>query len=212
MEALHSAGIKHITVLTGDHRATAEQVGRTLGVDAVRADLLPTDKANAIQELQTIYGPIAMVGDGVNDAPALATADIGIAMGVAGTDTALETADIALMADDLTKLPYTIRLSRAALRLIKMNIVIALAIKALAIALIFPGWLTLWLAVLADMGASIIVTLNGLRLVRGVREPQTTGALCHDDCCCGDCHHDHDSHHADEHGHSHCLDGCCHGH
>ena len=164
--ALHDAGIRHVAMLTGDHEVTARRIAERLGVDEYRAGLLPEAKAAAVTALREQYGAIGMVGDGINDAPALATANIGMAMGVAGSDTALETADVALMADDLTRIPYTVRLSRRTLRIIRENIIIALGLKLLAVALIFPGWLTLWMAVLADMGASVIVTANGLRLVQ----------------------------------------------
>lgn len=163
---LKRAGIRKTIMLTGDNAATARAMAARVGVDEFRADLLPQDKVAAIQGLLKDYGKVAMVGDGINDAPALALSTVGIAMGGAGTDTALETADIALMADDLSKLPFTIRLSRAALRIIRQNITFSLAIKLIAVVAVFPGWLTLWLAILADMGASVLVTLNGIRLLR----------------------------------------------
>lgn len=169
LASLRAVGVGPMVMLTGDNAATAEAIGREVGVDQVRADLLPEAKVAAVRELVQQYGAAAMVGDGVNDAPALAAATVGIAMGGAGTDVALETADIALMADDLAKLPFTIRLSRQTLRVIKQNIGIALGLKLLAVLLVFPGWLTLWIAIMADMGASILVTLNGMRLL-GVKD------------------------------------------
>lgn len=169
--ALRRAGIRKTILLTGDNPATARAVAARAGVDEFRAELLPEDKAAAVQELLQAYGRVAMVGDGINDAPALATATVGIAMGGVGTDVALETADVVLMADDLHKLPFAIRLSRAALRVIRQNIALALATKALAVLAVFPGWLTLWLAILADMGVSVLVTLNGMRLLRIKPDP-----------------------------------------
>ncbi|OPX88020.1 MAG: putative cadmium-transporting ATPase [Pelotomaculum sp. PtaB.Bin104] len=166
LASLKKLGIRHTIMLTGDNKVTAQAMSARVGVDEFCAELLPQDKVTAIRNYQEQYGKVAMVGDGVNDAPALATASVGIAMGGAGTDVALETADIALMADDLTRLPFTIRLSRAALKIIRQNITFALAIKAIAVLAVFPGWLTLWLAILADMGASVLVTLNGIRLLR----------------------------------------------
>lgn len=162
---LNSMGIETV-MLTGDNARTAAAIGKRVGVSDIRADLLPEDKLNVIKELRVKHQSVAMVGDGVNDAPALAASTVGVAMGGAGTDTALETADIALMSDDLSKLPYTIKLSRRALMIIKQNITFSLAIKLIALLLVVPGWLTLWIAIFADMGATLIVTLNSLRLLK----------------------------------------------
>ncbi|MBM7661502.1 Cd2+/Zn2+-exporting ATPase [Bacillus mesophilus] len=166
IEKLHAIGIEKTVMLTGDNQGTAKAIGEQVGVTDIKAELMPQDKLDYIKELRKEYKKVAMVGDGVNDAPALAASSIGIAMGGAGTDTALETADIALMGDDLRKLPFTIKLSRKALTIIKQNITFSLGIKLIALLLVIPGWLTLWIAIFADMGATLLVTLNGLRLLR----------------------------------------------
>jgi len=163
---LRRAGVPHIAMLTGDHASTAERVGAAMDVTEVRAGLLPEDKLQAIRDLKAAHGPVAMVGDGVNDAPALAAADVGIAMGVAGSDAALETADVALMSDELLRIPYAVRLSRSTVRNIQVNIALSLGLKTVFLVLAGLGMATLWMAVAADMGASLLVIGNGLRLLR----------------------------------------------
>ena len=158
----------HVTMLSGDNQHTARAIGVETGIDDARGDQLPADKQQAIQQLAAEHGVVGMVGDGINDAPALARAQIGFAMGAAGTDTALETADVALMDDDLRKIGDFLRLSRKTHAVLVQNIVIALGIKAVFMALALAGMSSLWMAVFADMGASLIVVFNGLRLVRGV--------------------------------------------
>lgn len=171
LRALHRAGIRRVAMLTGDNAGTARAVAAALdgnghGVDEHRAGLLPDDKVSAVRELRAAYGPVVFVGDGVNDAPALAAADVGVAMGTAGTDVALETADVALMADDLSKLATTIRIARKAEGIIRANIAFALLTKGVFVALALAGSATLWMAVAADMGASLLVVANGLRAMR----------------------------------------------
>lgn len=165
IDALRKLDVSRAVLLTGDNKNTAKAIGEEIGLTEIHSELLPEDKLDLIKQLQ-LQGKVAMVGDGVNDAPALATATVGIAMGGAGTDTALETADIALMADDLTKLPFLIRLSQKTLTVIKQNIALALGLKIIALLLVIPGWLTLWIAIFADMGATLLVMLNGLRLLK----------------------------------------------
>ncbi len=162
--ALHAAGMQATVMLTGDNAATAQTIAQQVGVTAVKADLLPAQKVAALKALLAQYGSVAMVGDGVNDAPALATATVGIAMG-AGTAQAMETADMVLMSNDLSKLPFAFSLARAAMRTIRANIVFAVGIKLAFLALVLMGLGTMWLAVLADVGASLLVTLNGMRLL-----------------------------------------------
>lgn len=165
IKRLYDLGIKKTIMLTGDNEATGKAISKKLGLNEARTELLPEDKLKTIQKLQKQYGNVAMVGDGINDAPALATATVGIAMGSAGTDAALESADIALMGDNLEKLPYVITLGRKALNVIKQNISFALGLKIIALLLVIPGWLTLWLAIVADVGATLLVVLNSMRLV-----------------------------------------------
>ena len=162
---LHRLGIRTV-MLTGDNAVTAKAIARQVGIDDARGNMLPEDKLSAINDEVAQFGTVGMVGDGINDAPALAKADIGFAMGAAGTDTAIETADVALMDDDLRKIPQFIRLSRQAAAILKQNIVAALLIKAVFLVLAIAGSATLWMAVFADMGASLLVIFNGMRLLR----------------------------------------------
>jgi Zn2+/Cd2+-exporting ATPase len=165
VEALRASGVGELVMLTGDAEAPARRVAEQLGIGH-RSRLLPEQKIEAVRELVAQHGDAGMVGDGLNDAPALAASSVGFAMGAAGTDVALETADVALMQDDLPKLAEAVRLSRAAERIIRQNVAVSIAIKGLFVLLAPFGLVALWLAVLADMGTSIAVTLNGLRLFR----------------------------------------------
>ncbi len=166
MRELHDSRVERIVVLTGDNRATAEAVGRTAGADEVRAELLPEDKVEAVEELVRRYGRVAMVGDGINDAPAMARASMGIAMGGSAADVAVEAADVALMSDDLSRIPWLIAHSRRALRTVRQNIAFALIVKTAIVGLTLWGHASLWAAIAADMGASLVVIANGLLLLR----------------------------------------------
>jgi Cd2+/Zn2+-exporting ATPase len=166
IDLLREQGIRHFAMLTGDHPEAARAIASQVGVPEYYAGLTPAEKHARIRELRAAHGPVLMVGDGVNDAPALAAADVGVAMGAAGSDAALETADVALMSDELLKLAYALRLARATLRNVKTNVAISLALKAAFLVLAVTGLATLWMAVLADTGASVIVVANALRLLR----------------------------------------------
>lgn len=167
---LHRLGVRTL-MLSGDNQHTAEAIARQVGIDKVRSNLLPEEKLLAIEALQRGGGMVGMVGDGINDAPALARADVGFAMGVAGTDTAIETADVALMTDDLRKVAIFVQLSRTTSAILKQNIALALGIKLVFLGLTVTGHATMWMAVFADMGASMMVVANGLRLLRGPFKP-----------------------------------------
>jgi Cd2+/Zn2+-exporting ATPase len=167
VQALRASGVERVVMLSGDHAATARAVGAQAGIapEDVYAELLPQDKVAAIKDLVDRHRRVAMVGDGVNDAPALAAATVGIAMGAGGSDTALETADVALVADDLTRLPWVLELSRRATGTIRFNVAFALLTKLIVLILAALGYANLWLAIAADTGASIVVILNGMRLL-----------------------------------------------
>lgn len=191
MARLHAQGVKKIIMLTGDNERTARAVAAEVGIDEVRAELLPEDKVTAIEELVANYDVVAMIGDGVNDAPAMARAHFAIAMGAVGSDAAIETADIALMTDDIAKVPWLIGHSRRTMNVIHQNIAIALATKALFVGLTAFGMATMWGAIAADVGVSLLVVANALRLLRAkkdrpdgsggeqVGEKMAQGALAH---------------------------------
>ena len=154
-------------MLTGDNKETARAIASEVGIEEVHAELLPADKVKVIKALQERYGSIAMVGDGINDAPALAAADVGIAMGAIGSDAAINTADIALMQDELSSLPYLFRLSRKTRGIVRQNVVTSLIVKFSLAVLAFPGLISLWIAVaVGDMGLSLAVILNAMQLSR----------------------------------------------
>jgi len=165
LKSLRALGIEHLIMLSGDNRPTAEAIAKEVGIDEVRAELLPADKVTAIDDLVAKYGNVAMIGDGINDSPALARATVGIAMGGIGSDAAIETADIALMGDDISQLPWLIAHSRRALAVIQQNIVFSLAVKVVFVILTVAGHASLWAAIAADTGASLLVIFNGLRLL-----------------------------------------------
>ena len=166
--ALRKAGLRQVVMLTGDNEGTARALAESVGIDEYHAELLPEDKLQCVRDLSERFGTVGMVGDGVNDAPAMAASALGIAMGAAGSDAAIETADVTLMSDDLSRLPWLIRHSKKVLRIVKQNVAISLGLKILVFALALAGWATLWLAIVADMGASLLVIFNGLRLLKKV--------------------------------------------
>jgi Cd2+/Zn2+-exporting ATPase len=166
LQQLKKHGVERLVLLTGDNQVTAEMVAQEVGISEVYAELLPQEKVDQVRRLKLDGSRVGMIGDGINDAPALATADVGIAMGAAGTDVALETADVALMADDLSKLPEAIALGRFAERVIRQNIVFAIGEKVVFLGLAAAGVATLWMAIAADMGASLLVIFNGLRVLK----------------------------------------------
>lgn len=166
VSSLHAAGIHQVIMLSGDNQRTVDAIARQVGIDEAQGDLLPDAKVERVRELMTRHKHVGMIGDGVNDAPAMALASVGIAMGAAGTDTAIETADMALMQDDLSKVAEAIRLGHRTVRVIQANIAFALGVKAIFLALALSGHTSLWLAILADTGATLVVIANSLRLLR----------------------------------------------
>ena len=196
IEGLRSLGITHTTMLTGDRVQVANAIARAVGIESVRAQLLPDEKRAALTAIKDEIGTIAMVGDGINDAPALASADVAIVMGAAGTDVALETADVALMADDLTKLPYAVALARRSRRIIAQNVTLSLAVILLLVVAAVTGSFSLTEGVLINEAWALVIIGNGLRLLRAHPSLQvvapansaadlpSASAVCGDDCGC----------------------------
>jgi Cd2+/Zn2+-exporting ATPase len=165
LAALHEAGLKRIVMLSGDNQRTVDAIAEEAGLDEAFGDMMPEDKVTKLREMIARHGQVGMIGDGVNDAPALAIASVGIAMGAIGSDTAIETADVALMKDDLGKLAEAINLGKRTLGMIRFNIAFALLVKGVFLVLTFAGHATLWMAILADTGATLLVIVNSLRLL-----------------------------------------------
>ena len=165
MADLKAGGVTRLVMLTGDSVRTANAVAAGLGLDDVLSGLLPHEKVMAVEDLERRVGSVAMVGDGINDAPALAAATVGVAMGAAGSDTAMETADVALLGDELDALPFALGLARATVARIRENIAFSIVVKGVFLVLAVLGWATMWMAVFADMGTSLLVTANGMRLL-----------------------------------------------
>ncbi len=170
LRQLHAAGVEKVVMLSGDNQRTASAIAKEAGIDEARGDLMPEEKVERVRELVRDFGHAGMIGDGVNDAPALAVASVGFAMGAIGSDTAIETADIALMKDDLRRVAETILMGRRTLAVIRFNVIFALGIKAVILVLAFFGYAGLWLAILADTGATLLVILNSLRLLGGRKD------------------------------------------
>jgi Cd2+/Zn2+-exporting ATPase len=166
IKALHEAGVEKVIMLSGDNQRVVDAISKEVGIDEARGGLLPDDKIARVKELSSKHKFVGMIGDGVNDAPAMAAATIGIAMGGAGTDTAIETADVALMKDDLSAVAEAVTLGRRTVRIIQVNIAFALTLKAVFLVLAFAGRTSLWLAILADTGATLLVIANALRLLK----------------------------------------------
>jgi Cd2+/Zn2+-exporting ATPase len=177
LAGLRADGVR-LVMATGDHRDTAACVARQLGIDEVHAGITPEEKHRLVTSLKSPGRLVGMAGDGINDAPALAAADVGIAIGGAtGTTQAMETADVTLMSADLRQLPFAVRLSRAAMRTIRVNVALSIGIKLAFLVVVLLGWGTMWMAVLADMGTALLVTLNGMRLLRFGRDNSNTTTM-----------------------------------